>query len=94
MHTICGINQDLFKQKPTPAELAQLIAHWRCDDQAEFLICLGESLRDRCGGDITRQWQWIANELVKREDDPLGGTGTDFLKEIVHRLLLIRSEAA
>lgn len=93
MTTICGIDQDHFKRRATPIELAKVIAGWHSDEQAEFIVCLAEALRDRCGGSAFMQVKAIADCIIKVENDPLGGDGTDLLKEIVHHLLLMRSEA-
>jgi hypothetical protein len=91
MGTICGIDERLFKQKPTPAELGDIIAHWTDKQQAEFFGCLGESLRNCCGS-VFVQWQAIADALRTREEELLDESGSDFLKEIVHRLIIDSQE--
>lgn len=84
--TLCGIDHELFVKRPTPKELAAIIAGWNSHKQAEFFIDLGEQLRFQCGGRVFMQWQAIADDLMKREKEDCDASGSQFLKEITTRL--------
>lgn len=83
---VCGISLDNFKHQPTPEELGAIVAGWNSEDQAMFFICMGEGLRNSCGGKHFMQWQYIADSLMETESRLLDGSGSELIKEIGCRL--------
>lgn len=84
--TICGIELEKFTKRPTPQELAVIVAHWHDQQQADFFIALGESLRNCCRGKPFMQWQAIANAIVKTEQELCDGSASQFFREVQSRL--------
>lgn len=83
---VCGIALDNFKHKPTPEELGAIVAGWNSEEQAMFFICMGEGLRNRCGGRHFMQWQHIADDLKATEERLCDGSGSQLIEEIACRL--------
>jgi hypothetical protein len=82
---VCGISLDNFKHQPTPEELGAIVAKWNSDDQAMFFICMGEGLRNNCGGKHFMQWQYIADSIKSVEDRLCDGSGSQLIEEIAVR---------
>jgi hypothetical protein len=87
--TICGIDCELFAKRPTPKELATIIAGWNSSQQADFFLDLGEQFRFQCGDRVFMQWQYIAEELMKRENELCDGSGSQLLKELTDRIDMV-----
>jgi len=79
--TICGIEIHKLTKRPTPQELAGIVAGW--DD---FFIALGESLRNCCAGKPFMQWQAIADTIKKTEEELCDGSASQFFREIQCRM--------
>lgn len=86
MATICNIDVELFARRPSPQELAVVVAEWHDQQQADFFIALGEELRNRCNGKPFMQWQAIATAIVKTEEELCDGSASQFFREIQSRL--------
>lgn len=86
MRTIGGIDTGLLAKQPTPDELAKIVARWNSEDQALFLVTLGEELRNCCGGRHFMQWQYIAESVASLEGRLLDGSGSQLITEIASRL--------
>lgn len=86
MQTICGIDTTKLANPPTPEELASIIARWNSEDQAMFLIALGEELRNCCGGSHFMQWQYIADSIKDAEERLCDGSASQLIDEINQRL--------
>ncbi len=86
MQTICGIDVKYLTRKPTPEELAAVIAHWNSEEQAMFFISLGEELRNCCGGREFMQWQHIADSIKEVEERLCDGSGSRLIDEINQRM--------
>ncbi len=86
MQTLCGIDTTKFTQAPSPEELASIIARWNSEDQAMFLITLGEELRNCCCGREFMQWQHIADSIKDVEARLCDGSGSRLIDEINQRL--------
>lgn len=82
--TICGIDAALFKNKPTPDELARVIADWSALDIARFIIALGFEIDGRSQWSPTgvRKRFDIANALVVEESEILDGHGTRLIEHL------------
>lgn len=94
MDTICKIPLSAFTDKPTPEEMANIIAGMFSNEQAEFLWLLSGALNDKCGGTFGAQKQIaaIAAQVnAKREmREWVGGFVSDLSAALVETL----SEAA
>jgi hypothetical protein len=86
VNTICGIDLDLLKRQPSPEELAYIVAGWNSKDQADFLIVLGEQLREQSSGRVAMQWQYIADDLSSTERRLHDESGSELIREIAQRL--------
>lgn len=84
--TIAGVDLSAFAKKPTPLELADIIANWDSRKQAEFLAALGERLRFRCGFRVPFQWEFLANDLRELEAELLDESGSELINELAARL--------
>lgn len=87
MQTICGIDTKSFAKQPTPEELGAIVAHWNSKDQAMFFVCMGEALRNCCGGSHFMQWQAISDSVAKLELELCDGSASELINEIQCRLV-------
>ena len=83
---ICGIPLSSLANKPEPGELAEIVAGWMDDKQAEFFLLLGEQLRHKCGLQVPMQWEFIAVALKKLEAELCDGSGSELIDELQQRL--------
>jgi hypothetical protein len=83
---VCGIDLKNFKHQPTPEELGAIVASWASTEQAMFFICMGEGLRNRCGGREAMQWEYIAKDLRETEERLCDGSGSQLIEELACRL--------
>ncbi len=88
MQTICGIDLRFLANKPTPEELGAVVAHMHSDDQALFLISLGEELRNCCGGHHFMQWQAISDSIKQIEEKLCDGSASQLIDELQQRLVM------
>ncbi len=86
MTTICGIETAKFVKAPTPKELSMIVAHMASDEQALFLLMLGEELRNCCGGREFIQWQAISDSIRELESKLLDSSASQLIDEINQRL--------
>ena len=86
MQTLCGIDVKYLARRPTPEELGAIVAHWNSEDQAMFFICMGEGLRNNCGGKHFMQWQYIADSIKTIEARLCDGSASQLIDEINQRL--------
>lgn len=68
--TLCGIKAELFAKKPSPEELAAVLASMDSNEQAEFFGQLAHHLWLACGMDhakAQKQLAFIADDILAQE---------------------------
>jgi hypothetical protein len=80
---VCGIPLSAFTNQPTPAELGAIIARWDSEDQALFLISLGEQLRFSCSHEkYGIQLAYIRQALAAQEEVLCTGYGSELIENL------------
>ncbi len=85
LQTICGIEIGNFAKAPTPEELGAIVARMDSEDQAAFLIALGEQIHFTCAHAVKGvQYAYIRQALAAQEEHLCTGYGSEFVREINH----------
>lgn len=84
--TICGVRLDAFAKQPTPEELGAIVAHMDSEDQAMFLIVLGEQLTCICSHErYVIQLAYVRQALEAIEERSCTGYGSKFVADLQPR---------
>ncbi len=77
--TICGIELSLFKNKPTPEEIAGLIVSLSIEEQADVIGWWG-SLRSR--NNLEERTIKLVNAIDAIDEDNADGSGMQLLNDL------------
>ena len=81
--TICGVNVEAFASKPEPEELAHIVAAMDSEQQAEFIISLGEALYFSNNPVLyQRQLYEIRTAITEDEAVNLHSYGSDLIRDL------------
>lgn len=81
--TICGVRLDAFAKQPSPEELGAIVARWDSEDQAMFLIALGEQLKFTCSHEkYGIQLAYVRQALAAIEERLCTGYGSDLVRDL------------
>ena len=84
--TVGEIPVRLLRKAPSPSELGDLVSRWDILEIAEFLVCLGESIRARRSDPLTAEV--IGNQLSRYERKVLDGSGSSLIEGIARGLAI------
>ncbi len=83
---ICGVPLTAFREAPSPAELARIVAQSNSEWQAVFFSRLAEELRNCCGGNYHVQVAMIAKDISALEEELGDGGASNFLSTLASDL--------
>ena len=82
--TICGVELNLFKNKPEPEEVAGIVRNWDIRQQADFIGWWGSLNRSANNLDWAPSFVQKIEELDAENQD---GSGMEFLKALSDALI-------